>query len=194
MQKYEIKFRFNLIKFKWFSITLVNVGLQNLQLLSFRAFQQILYGGPPAAGQWALMHYSSQILCYVTLFFIIVSACAGQYFVRILIARNVNYSMDLIWYGGKAVWFMILTQIAKVIRAFVYANSFFDSPTKMCILCFVQIALLFAIVSFRAYFRRKTMFALLTAEYILRVVVNVCLLITVWLGFSLSLIEEQALD
>jgi hypothetical protein len=44
LKRFQLKFSDNFLNFKWFVILFVNIFLQNIQLLAFRAFQQILYG------------------------------------------------------------------------------------------------------------------------------------------------------
>jgi hypothetical protein len=162
----------------------VGIFLQNIQLLSFRAFQQIFYVGSTSEYESEVMHFISQLVSYSTLFFIFICACAGQYIVKILIGSNINHALiDIVRYNGTSIWFMIIIQLIQFTKGFVYANSFFDDTVKITILFCIQTGILVLIVFYRKYFRRKTMLVLLITEYVLRVVIHVCLILTVWLRF-----------
>lgn len=43
----KLRFSTSLLNFKWFSILALTILIQNIQVLSFRTFQQLLYGGSP---------------------------------------------------------------------------------------------------------------------------------------------------
>jgi hypothetical protein len=156
----NINFRIKIVNFKWYTILFVNMFIKNIQLLSFRAFQQLLYGQPPSL-QTKYMYFINEILCYIALFCVVICTLAGQFIVRIMINSNIKYWIDNVWYGESAIWFLIITQLIKITNGFIFCCQYFNDSTKIIILFSTQINILCIIISFRRYFRRKTMLVLL---------------------------------
>jgi hypothetical protein len=86
---FKFKISAKLLNFKWFSILVLTIFIQNLQVLSFRTFQQILYGGPPSIQPFSSLFVLNEVVCYTTFFFVSICACAGHYILRILIGMNI---------------------------------------------------------------------------------------------------------
>jgi hypothetical protein len=162
LKKYNINFRLKIVNFKWFTILFVNLLLKNIQLLAFRAFQQLLYGQSPSL-QIKHMYFINEILCIIALFFVVICTFTGQFIVRIMINNNIKYWIDNVWYSESAVWYLIITQLVRITNGFIFCCQFFNNLTKVSILFSTQISILCVIVSFRNYFRRKTMLVLLIA-------------------------------
>jgi hypothetical protein len=92
----RLKIKMILMNFKWLSIMIFPIFSQNIQLLSFRAFQQIFFSGPPSAQPFYQLHLINQILCFILLFLVLISAFAGYFIIRILIQMNVKSVLDLV--------------------------------------------------------------------------------------------------
>lgn len=90
---FGFKFSAKLLNFRWFSILLFSILAQNLQVLSFRTFQQVFYGGPPSIQQFSRLYIVNQVACFLTFFFVITCACAGHYILRIFIGINVEFAL-----------------------------------------------------------------------------------------------------
>jgi hypothetical protein len=127
------------------------------------------------------MYFSNQVMCYFTLFCVVICTCAGQYLIRIFIGLNIKHTMDLVEYNNCTVWFVFFLQLGKMVNGFIFANFQLDNYIKMLTLMSVQGLLLITIVIYRTYFHRKSMFLLLIIEYILKVVINLFLFLRIWL-------------
>jgi hypothetical protein len=172
MVRLKLKWQSKIKNFKWVSIVIVNIFIQNTQIISFRSFQQILYGGPPSVHATKELYFINQIVCYATLFGVVVSACAGYYILRILIGANINHALDLVKYRFRSMCFMAAVYVSKITNGFVHASFGLQNLTKMSMLMLTQTFLLIAIVFFRRTFKLKTMLALLVVEYGLRVILH----------------------
>jgi hypothetical protein len=83
MRKFNMRLSENLSYFQCFTILFVNLFLQNIQLLTFRTFQQILFNESPNCQYYEINYFANLIVCYITFFFVFIVACAGQYIVLI---------------------------------------------------------------------------------------------------------------
>jgi hypothetical protein len=97
---FKSSLQFKILNFKWWSILIFTVLVQNIQVLAFRTFQQIFYGGPPSIQSFYALYFINQVVCFTTFFFIVICAVVGQYFLRILIGMNIKYVLDNIKYSN----------------------------------------------------------------------------------------------
>lgn len=166
-----MKIKTCLVGFKWTSVLVTSIIMQNIQFISFRSFQQIKYGGVLSAEPTFRIYLVGQITCYLSLFFTTVYACCGHFILHFLIGTNVKYSLDSILYSNLAAWFLGLTQIIKIINGFAHAWFYENNSIQISLILSGQLVVLYLVVKFRKIFRNKSFLSLYIYEQILRVVI-----------------------
>jgi hypothetical protein len=143
-----------------------------------------------------MFYIANKIVCYSTFFCIVMTACAAQYMLRILIGNNVEHAMDIVSYSNSTIWFLIFIQLTKITNGLIHASFYLDNIIKFPTLLVTQIFIFLVILYFRSKFRRKTMFTLMVYEYFLKIIVHVILVFRTVLKFNqydLKYYEEQML-
>jgi hypothetical protein len=159
---YESRFAIKLISFKWFSILAYSLISQNTQFISFISFQHILYGGPPNITPSFFAYVSNYVICYLTLFLIIVFACSGIGIMRHLLKKNIDYCLDYANYSQSTLFFFSLTQLIRLFNGFLHAWFYNNNLLQFTFIFSGQITILIVIVVYREIFKLKSFFAFIT--------------------------------
>lgn len=181
LRHFNIKFYDRITGFRWTSVLVTSVIMQNIQFIAFRSFQQIKYGGVLSAEPAVSVYFLDQIVCYLSLFFVTVYACCGYGILHALIGRNVKYSLDSILYSHRAAWFLGVTQLIKITNGFAHAWFYDNSPVQISLVLGGQLIVLSGLVKFRKIFRNKSFLTMYIYEQILRVVICLYLTLRVFL-------------
>jgi hypothetical protein len=190
LNHFKFAISLKLITFKWMSILVFSVLSQNIQFISFRSFQQLLYTGPPVFEQSKLIYYLNYIVCCVILFFVVVFACSGIQILRYVIEINCQYGLDFVRYSTITLWYFGITQLVRIFNGFVHACFYENNLVQFSLLCSGQITFLIAIIAFRKIFKLKSLLVFIVCEYIFRIIVHIYLFIRVEFKANGKILEK----
>jgi hypothetical protein len=162
LRYYKSSYADKLNAFKWISLFVFSLLSQNIQFISFRSFQQIIYGGP-SSFQPSLIAYSlNYVVCYIVLFIFVLFACCGVKILRYMLKNNISEGMEFIKYSQPTIWFYGITQLVRVFNGFIHACFYNNNYVQFILLCFGQLIILISIVGLRKKFKQKSFFAFIT--------------------------------